>query len=948
MFLLASLPKVSFFGPEHYPVLDLAKSGDDIQRVAEMVAKSMPPSAAVGLIFSTGPDLIISWLGVVAAGRVPLILQYPNEKSSNVSWRESLRSAILSCDIKLMLCASCLSTNGLEVLGPCTYLRDLFTREANDSQQASRVIFPLQGEILQLSSGTTGTKKPIRFSFASLQQHASLYNARLRLTHDDRIVSWLPLYHDMGFIACFVMPLLLGVPFTLLDPISWVKHPELLFEAIVRDTGTICFMPNFGFEVMAKIAVTQSFPCMRQWISCSEPSYPETVEHFLNATGTNPSRFATCYGMAENVFAITQSDGFRLIEHEKRRYVSCGPPIAGTEIKLVNREFFVRSPHALVRYENEPNICDSQGYYATGDVGFLDAGEVVITGRKLDIAMIAGCKHQLNDLDFAAGKIFPKAAGRIACLAPFDTLLGTERVVVLVEDSKFWQCRFTVEEAASIRQVTGIEYLEIHFVPPRFITKTSSGKINRIETLKHWQACSAASCIRSKSERKRDFASALSDSFPGVPTDRPVNEVLDSLGLMVLRLLCEEYGVPYSALVTLSQVDTRETGPVHTLETEVFSIIALVDGWRLGFEAPSPVVDDDFLEAIAAAVGCPVHVEHICAPPLPILFSDLVFNDYFLPKHPYPGYRTVSSLLTKISEASLILVDDEDNFRTPPFCAYPVLDHQFVAHSDARLLGHRMQRYTQDHQHLARNVVLGNQIKPGDINASIADMEEYLRIPVMRIAHHAAYRPFTDKWECRAYEEFGTDADKIGNEQWPVQLRLAILNFIETQEARLPGAFRRRPGIPVNRFVLIDSPHFCSFLLNPVAVDYVVNKYQSFCIVGLPSSLPYLQQQLNAAGKPYFFSSEVVPHRKDYECLLLTGGVGGRMPVTDKPTFDFVHAREEGHGGGRPHNVSIETMLACPPLAACDEQLFRTVRETQGVLIGNYLLNNTTRSNSTE
>ncbi len=943
MFLLASLPKVSFFGPEQHPVLALPESGESIQRVVDML-ESTRSSATVGLIFPTGPDLVIAWLGVVASGRVPLILQNPNEKSSHSSWRAALTSAILSCDIKLILCAPCLSDKNLESLAQCAYLQDLLSAQAEAGTNVNSILFPSHGEILQLSSGTTGTKKPVRVSFESLKKHAELYNERLGLLQGDRIVSWLPLYHDMGFIACFVMPLLFGVSVTLLDPVSWVHRPELLFEAITRDSGTVCYMPNFGFEVMANTSRAARFPQMRHWISCSEPSYPETVERFLKATGTHPSTFSTCYGMAENVFAIAQSHGFRVIEDKQRRYVSCGPPIPGTEVKLIEGEFLVRSSQSLTCYEGGEDIRDVDGFYATGDVGFMEGGEVVITGRKLDIAVIAGCKYQLNDLDFAAGQIFPRAAGRIACLSAYDTLLGTERIIILIEDARFWDCQLSVENASAIREAIGIEYLEIHFVPPKFISKTSSGKINRIETLKHWQARHNASGIRGASSGKKDFALALHESFPGVPTDLPVNETLDSLGLMVLRLLCEDYRMPYSADRTFLQLSERTAGSIDSPESEIFSIIALVDGWRLGFESPSPVIDAEFLEAIATAVGCPVHIEHICTPPLPILLSDLIFNDYFLPKHPDPAYAMVSSLLTKISEASLILVDDEDNFRTPPFCAYPVLDHQFNMHPDAKLLGHRMQRYTRNHHQLPRNVVLGNQIQPESINSAVCDMEQYLRIPVMKIALHAAYRNFTAEWECRAYEEFETDADKVKNERWPQQLRSAILSFIEVQERTLPGAFRRRPGTAVSRFVLVDSPHFCSFLFNPAAVDYVVRKYSSFCIVGLPSSLPYLQQQLIVAGKPYFFSSETVPARDDYECLLLTGGVGGKMPVTGKPTFDFVHAREEGHGGGRPHNVSIETMLECPPLAACDEQLFRTIREKHGVLIGNYLLNNTTRA----
>jgi hypothetical protein len=160
------------------------------------------------------------------------------------------------------------------------------------------------------------------------------------------------------------------------------------------------------------------------------------------------------------------------------------------------------------------------------------------------------------------------------------------------------------------------------------------------------------------------------------------------------------------------------------------------------------------------------------------------------------------------------------------------------------------------------------------------------------------------------------------------------------------GKFHEPEGEPKNRFVLLDSPHFCSFLLNRAAVDFVAREYSSFCIVGPPSSLPYLTQQLETLRKKFFFSSQMPAADADYECLILSGGIGGRMPETDRPTFDFVHAREEGQGGGRPHNVPQAIIDACPPLAACDEPLFRSLVGRYGVMIGNFLLNHTNRTAS--
>jgi len=329
MFQASSLPPISFFGGESEKTLDLSRSGSQIHHVAEIVSKLAPASSSIGLIFRTGPELVISWLGVLASRRVPIILQYPTSKISKVYWRDSIRDSVSKCSISALLCDPEVSVYAPEELASCHIVDSLDDSGTGDDD----LVFPSQGEILQLSSGTTGFKKPIRFSFEALREHASLYNQVLQLSHNDCIVSWLPLYHDMGYIACLVMPLLLGVHVVLIDPITWVHHPQLLFDAIQDHRGTVCYMPNFGFEVMAKLGRSGPFPTMRHWISCSEPTYPDTLERFIQAIGANPATVSTCYGMAENVFAVTQSSGFRILERDQHRYVPSPEPKSGRKPK---------------------------------------------------------------------------------------------------------------------------------------------------------------------------------------------------------------------------------------------------------------------------------------------------------------------------------------------------------------------------------------------------------------------------------------------------------------------------------------------------------------------------------------------------------------------------------------------------------------------------------------
>jgi hypothetical protein len=576
-----------------------------------------------------------------------------------------------------------------------------------------------------------------------------------------------------------------------------------------------------------------------------------------------------------------------------------------------------------------------QGRRAKGRI-FLEPMENCIADRKQDLASIGARKFLLNDLDTELSRLIPSLADRIATLASGDSVGKSDKVLLLIEDDFFWE-RERSPAARLIREAIGLECLEVHFVPKQFIVKTSSGEISRDKTLEAWQACQSKAENGWASLEQVNFAHRLAEQFPGIRSDRPVQEELDSRGRLLLRLVCEECGIQYDPDLTLERLAASGEKEGKPSRSQVFSIVALVDGSRLGIGAPSPIIDDSFLHAIASEVGMPVHFEHICVPPAPILLSDLIVHDYFFPKNPDAAYGPLSALLRKIKEASLILIDDEDNFRTPPYCSYPALNRQLTTHPNAELLGHRLQRYTRNHHLLPRRVVLGREITPESINPALQHMESYLGVPMLKMAFHTQFRPHTENWDFCDYREFSTDAEKLTNRAWVERFREALLGFIRQRA----GQFHKPEGVPENRFVLFDSPHFCSFLLNPAAVDFVVRQYNSFCIIGPPSSLPYLRQQLDMLGKRYFFSSRVPPTDVDYECLILSGGIGGRLPATNKPTFDFVHAREEGQGGGRPHNVPADIDALCPPLAACNESLFQSLRMKYGVLIGNYLLNRT-------
>ncbi len=168
--------------------------------------------------------------------------------------------------------------------------------------------------LLQHSSGTTGLQKGVALSHAAVFRQLDAYADAIRLRPDDTIVSWLPLYHDMGLIAGFILPVLRGIPLVLMSPFDWVRAPYKLLQAVSRHRGTLSWLPNFAYNFCAQKIRDRDLEGVdlsswRAVINCSEPMHFKSHAMFRErfaAHGLSPAALATCYAMAENVFAVTQ------------------------------------------------------------------------------------------------------------------------------------------------------------------------------------------------------------------------------------------------------------------------------------------------------------------------------------------------------------------------------------------------------------------------------------------------------------------------------------------------------------------------------------------------------------------------------------------------------------------------------------------------------------------
>jgi acyl-CoA synthetase (AMP-forming)/AMP-acid ligase II len=390
---------------------------------------------------------------------------------------------------------------------------------------------------LQHSSGTTGLQKGVALSHRAVLNQLASYASALALSQDDVIVSWLPLYHDMGLIAGFMLPLFQGLPLVLMSPFDWVRHPALLLRAINDHQGTLCWLPNFAYNhsarrIRARDLQDVSLASMRAFINCSEPVRDDSHRLFLGRfadNGLRPEMLSVSYAMAENTFAVTQTAlgqapktdvvDRRTLQQDRqarpvdaddsraRVMVSCGPPIPGTQLRVVDDDgatlpersvgqLAVRSNCMLTGYYKRPDLDPFEdGWYLTGDMGYLADGEVYIVGRFKDLIINAGKNIYPQDIEAIVNEVPGVHPGRAVVFGVPDRREGTELIAVVAELSPPLSAadpestkpinRAIRQEVARQSMVT-VSYVQL--VEPQWLIKTSSGKIARAANRDKWLA----------------------------------------------------------------------------------------------------------------------------------------------------------------------------------------------------------------------------------------------------------------------------------------------------------------------------------------------------------------------------------------------------------------------------------------------------------------------------
>ena len=486
----------------------------------------------VVVIVRPGADLLSAWLAPLLLGAIPSIFPWPTEKLSREYYEKSVASLLSICGARTIHVNADLEEALRKLSEDLPVPPALIGVERCATASAPRAVGRDLREdaesisVLQHSSGSTGLQKGIALSSRAVFRQIENYGRALGVTDSDRVANWMPLYHDGGLIAGFLQPLLRGLPLSILSPIDWVHDPALLLEAITRDRSTLCWLPNFAYNFLARKIPDRrlegmDLSSMRAFVNTAEPVRASSHDMFLarfRRLGLDPLALTTSYGTAENTLAITQSDPSRPVRREERdrdrlsrdgvavapapgaasvTLVSCGPPIPHTEVRVLGGgfeslaerrvgELAIRSDCMLTEYFHRPDLTARafhDGWYLTGDYGYLSDGEVFVTGRKKDLIIVGGNNLYPQDLEFIADGVGGVHPGRTVAFGVENEEAGTEEVVVLFEldgPAGAMDARKVEDEVRrAIARQSDCVARTVAALPPMWLVKTSSGKISR-------------------------------------------------------------------------------------------------------------------------------------------------------------------------------------------------------------------------------------------------------------------------------------------------------------------------------------------------------------------------------------------------------------------------------------------------------------------------------------
>jgi fatty-acyl-CoA synthase len=465
-------------------------------------------------------------------GAVPAILPYPNSKADPDKYRAGLRGVSRNLSARLTVVDDTFPPDILTHLalddGAGLVRSCDLALPAGDIAMPHSDVSPNSLAFIQHSAGTTGLQKGVALTHSAVMTQLGHLAEVLDLRAHDRIYSWLPLYHDMGLVACFMLPLACHVPVVMQSPLDWVLQPGTMLKLISDYRCTVGWVPNFALQFLARRVREEDrsdfdLSSLRVLVNCSEPVRAQSIDEFVAAyesCGLHRTALASSYAMAENVFAVTQSDitsapsrlwvdATELLQRnvavpspEGRGVclVSSGRCLPGNEVRIVSAdgrdlgdyeigEIVIRSDSLFEGYFNRPDLTlevAKEGWYWTGDLGFRVRDELFVSGRKRDLIIVAGKNIYPHDVEEIVCRHPAIRDGRSVAFGLYNDLEGTEEIVVVAELEDGSDAERSTEIESALRNAIatelGVSPRAILLKPTAWIVKSTAGKPARSTT----------------------------------------------------------------------------------------------------------------------------------------------------------------------------------------------------------------------------------------------------------------------------------------------------------------------------------------------------------------------------------------------------------------------------------------------------------------------------------
>ncbi|HEV2395351.1 MAG TPA: AMP-binding protein [Candidatus Sulfotelmatobacter sp.] len=495
-------------------------------RPADRLIVIMPQSISAMEVF----------VGGMMLGAVPAFLAYPNTKVEPSKYRSGLEGVTANLQAKAVVLDEDFPGEMLEHLdlrgGTRLYRAGHVERWAAIDEVRQPEIKSSDFAFIQHSAGTTGLQKGVALTHdAVLRQIGHLQQALKIDRASDRIYSWLPLYHDMGLIACFMLPMVCHLSVVMQSPTDWVMSPETMLQAISSHRCTLAWLPNFAFQFVPRRTRLDRFDSepdlssLRALINCSEPVRAKSIGEFSDAfarLGLNSQALQSSYAMAEDVFAITQScldvgpariwadrrefqSARRIVQVAEEApdglcFISSGHLLPNHKIRIVDDslndlrsgnvgEILVQSDCLFSGYYNRPDLTSQvfvEGWYRTGDLGFFIDGELFVVGRQKDLIIVAGENLYPQDIEEIIASHPAVHDGRVVATGSYNPQTGTEDVIVVAElESERYLGDTAIEQELRnlVVKGMGVAVGMIYLKPPKWIVKSTAGKPARSATL---------------------------------------------------------------------------------------------------------------------------------------------------------------------------------------------------------------------------------------------------------------------------------------------------------------------------------------------------------------------------------------------------------------------------------------------------------------------------------